>query len=144
MTEPAVFSPAALRDVREAVAWIAKDSLSAAQAFRDVTIEAARRVGRSPAMGARRPNHGADRFRFHGMRRFPYLLVYNANVTPPRIVRVCTWQGICAQFWRASQSRWRVDGGTVGSRRCSPLQGLGGAIRKEIDQGHRPFEAASS
>lgn len=88
MTAPAIFTSAALRDVEEAVAWIARDNFDAAIEFRDATIEAARMLGKFPSMGARRPIHGADRFRFHGLRRFPYLLVYSAETTPPRIVRV--------------------------------------------------------
>ena len=88
MTAPAIFTSAAMRDVEEAVAWIARNNFDAAIASRDATIQAAPMLGKFPSMGARRPFRGADRFRFHGLRRFPYLLVYNAETTPPRIVRV--------------------------------------------------------
>ena len=66
MTAPAIFTSAALSDVDEAVAWIVKDTLEVAIAFRDATIEAARMLGKFPSMGAGPSIHGADRFMRYG------------------------------------------------------------------------------
>lgn len=88
MSEPAVFAPAALTDLLEAVAWIAKDNPLAAETLRDVAATAARRLGRHPHLGAIRPLLGADRYRFFRLRGYPYLLVYTADTSPPRILSV--------------------------------------------------------
>ena len=88
MTEPAVFAPAAVRDLTEAVAWIAKDNLKAAETLREVAKAAARRLGMHPYLGSTRPLLGTDRYRFFALRGYPYLLVYTADTAPPRILRV--------------------------------------------------------
>ena len=84
----AVFAPAARRDLAAAVAWIARENPRAAGALRDAAVQAARRIGAHPQLGAGRAFLGAERYRFLPLRGFSYLLVYVADTTPPRILRV--------------------------------------------------------
>lgn len=84
----AVFAPAALTDLRQAVAWIARDNPAAARALRDAATKAAARLGTHPHLGATRPALGTERFRFLLLRGFSYVMVYTAETTPPRILRV--------------------------------------------------------
>jgi toxin ParE1/3/4 len=88
VSEPAVFAQTAVNDLMDAVAWIARDNPVAAETLRGVATTAARRLGRHPLLGAARPMLGADRYRFFRLRGYPYLLVYTADTSPPRILRV--------------------------------------------------------
>jgi toxin ParE1/3/4 len=88
MSRPAVFVQTAQADLRAAVDWIAKDNPTAARALRIAVGEAARRIGARPGIGAARPHPGTGRHRFLVLRGFPYLLVYTADTSPPRILRV--------------------------------------------------------
>jgi toxin ParE1/3/4 len=88
LSQPAVFAPAARADLRQAVAWIAKDNRTAARALKIAAVNAANRIGTRPHIGAFRPSLGADRLRFLILRGFPYLMVYTADTTPPRVLRV--------------------------------------------------------
>ncbi len=88
MTAPAVFAPAARTDLRQAVAWIARDNQAAAWALRDAALHGAARLGGNRHLGATRPALGAARFRFLLLRGFPYVMVYTADSMPPRILRV--------------------------------------------------------
>lgn len=51
-------------------------------------MDAAQRLGSHPTMGATRLHLAPSRYRFWPLRRYPYLLVYTADTTPPRILRV--------------------------------------------------------
>lgn len=88
MTAPAVFAPAARADLRQAVAWIARDNPPAARALRDAAMHGAARLGANPLLGATRPKLTAGQFRFLLLRGFPYVMVYVADTVPPRILRV--------------------------------------------------------
>jgi len=88
VTAPAVFAPAARADLRQAVAWIARDNPAAARALREAALKAAARLGTHPHLGATRPALGAARFRFLLLGGFSYVFVYTAETTPPRILRV--------------------------------------------------------
>lgn len=72
----------------EAAAFVAQDSPDAARRLRDQVVTAARRIGLYPRIGATRPALAVDDIRFLVLRSLPYILVYRANVTPPRILRV--------------------------------------------------------
>ena len=85
---PAVFAAAARADLREAVAWIARDNPAAARGLRDAAVRAAKRIGANPFIGATRPRLGADRFRFLLLVGYSYVIVYTADTDPPRILRV--------------------------------------------------------
>lgn len=88
MIPPAVFVPAARKDLRQAVAWIARDNPAAAEALRDTAMRAATRLGANPFLGTTRPALSAERYRFLLLRGFPYVMVYAADTVPPRILRV--------------------------------------------------------
>jgi toxin ParE1/3/4 len=85
---PAVFAPAAQADLRQAVAWIARDNPAAAGALRDAAVRGAGRLGANPYPGTTRPALGAARFRFLLLRGFSYVMVYTADTVPTRILRV--------------------------------------------------------
>lgn len=84
----ATLSPAATRDLFEATATIAKDSRRAARAFRGAIDEALIMIGRHAEIGAERQELAAPPIRFWTLRRYPYLIAYNAARVPPRVLRV--------------------------------------------------------
>jgi toxin ParE1/3/4 len=88
MTRPADFTPAAQHDLRAAIDWVAKDNPAAARALSTAVEAAARRIGARPKIDAARPHLTSGRHRFLLLRSFPYLLVYAADTTPPRILRI--------------------------------------------------------
>lgn len=89
MTLPkARFAREALADLRQAVAWIAREDPQTADRLRVSAQEAARAIGAHPGIGAVRPEFAPERFRFLALGRFPYLVVYEAGREPPLILRV--------------------------------------------------------
>lgn len=88
MNQPALVTPAARRDLREAVTWIARDNPAAARRLRDALVSAAHRIGANPLVGAPRPRLADPHFRFLILPGFRYVAIYTAARTPPRIVRV--------------------------------------------------------
>ena len=82
------FTREALADLRVAVAWIARDDPAAADRLRIAAIQAATAIGEHPLIGPVRPEFAPERFRFLVLRRFPYLVVYEPDSRPPRILRV--------------------------------------------------------
>lgn len=85
---PAELSPAARRDLLAAVRWIANDNPAAARALRDAVAKAAERIGEHPRIGTSRPALADEPYRFLTLTGFPYIIVYNADRRPPRIVRI--------------------------------------------------------
>lgn len=108
---PAVFAPAARADLREAVAWIARDNPAAARGLRGSAVKAARRIGTNPFIGATRPRLGADRFRLLLLRGYSYVAIYTADTDPPRILRVLhtarDLPPILAEMMSQGRSSWR-------------------------------------
>jgi len=88
VSQPALVTPAARRDLRDAVAWIAHDNPAAARRLHDDAVSAFHRIGANPMGGAPRPRLADPRFRFLILPGFPYVAIYTADRTPPRIVRV--------------------------------------------------------
>lgn len=84
----AVLSPAARRDLIEAVRWIARDNPKAAQALRSAIMVAAERMGRFPDMGREWPELVDPPVRLLALTGFPYLVVYDPDHRPPLILRV--------------------------------------------------------
>lgn len=82
------FTREALADLRAAVGWIAREDPAAADRLRLAAIGAARSIGQHPLIGAVRLEFAPERFRFIVLRRFTYLMVYEATRSPPRILRV--------------------------------------------------------
>jgi toxin ParE1/3/4 len=84
----AVLSPAARRDLLEAVNWIAYDNPAAARALRSSVAKAAANIGTYTHFGVARPDLADPPYRFVMMTGFPYVIVYNADRRPPLIVRI--------------------------------------------------------
>ena len=86
---PATFSPRALRELRSAARWIARDNPPAAQALLDAALRAAERIGEYPRIGVVRPDFtSSSNHRFVVLTGFQYWIVYAADRDPPVIVRV--------------------------------------------------------
>lgn len=84
----ATLSPAARRDLLEAVRWIARDNPAAARALRDAIVSAASHIGEFPLIGKEQPDLAAPPVRLLAMTGFPYLVVYDCEARPPLVLRV--------------------------------------------------------
>ena len=89
MTWPEQFAPRAIRDVEEAVDWLADNGgPDIARRMARAVVEAARRVVERPLVGRVRPDLLPADFRVWAVQGFPYLLVYDGRRSPPKIERV--------------------------------------------------------
>jgi toxin ParE1/3/4 len=84
----ALLSPRARRDLAEATIWIAPRNPRAARALRATVARATELIGRFPDIGVVRPDLAGPEVRFHVLRGFSYVVVYDAETAPPRILRV--------------------------------------------------------
>jgi len=84
----ALLSRRAERDLQSAIRWIAADNPTAARGLRDAVAKAARQIGAHPLCGAARPDLMDAEYRLFTLTGFPYVLVYNADRSPPLILRV--------------------------------------------------------
>jgi toxin ParE1/3/4 len=66
----------------------AKDNPNAARALRHGVARAATLIGQFPNMGSLREDLADPPVRFYVLRGFPYLLVYDADASPPRVLRI--------------------------------------------------------
>jgi toxin ParE1/3/4 len=82
------FSAAALRDLRAAAAWIRRDSPRAAAGLREAVQHAAINIGDYPGIGVERPDWTSLPFRFLAVTGYPYVVAYDASVSPPVIARI--------------------------------------------------------
>ena len=87
-TSSARFTREALADLRAAIGWIKRDDPIAADRLRIAANQAAKAIGEHPMIGPIRSEFAPERFRFFALRRFPYLVVYEPDQSPPRILRV--------------------------------------------------------
>lgn len=83
-----LFAPRALRELRDAAVWIARDNPQAGEALLASALKAAEMLTANPLLGRLRLDLLPEPYRFWSLRGFPYLLIYNAKATPPRILRV--------------------------------------------------------
>jgi toxin ParE1/3/4 len=81
------FAPRAARELERAAAQIAENNPPAAEAFLRAALTAATRIAARPGLGSARPNL-PSRYRFWPMRRYSYLMVYDAMTEPVLILRV--------------------------------------------------------
>jgi toxin ParE1/3/4 len=89
VTAAATLSRRAQRELNSALRWIARDNPLAAQGLLDAVTRAAERIGRHPRIGTLRPDLTASANRcFVVLPGYPYLMAYNADRNPPRIVRI--------------------------------------------------------
>ena len=84
----AVLAPQARRDLLEAAHWIAKDNPTAARGLRQAILDAAQRIGDHSQIGVVRPQLADEPIRFIILTGYPYLIVYNAERSPPLILRI--------------------------------------------------------
>lgn len=84
----AVFSQQASRDLLDAVRWIAKDNPTAARGLRNAVVKAAGRIGAHPEAGMIRPELADEPVRFMTLTGYPYVVVYDASLKPPIVLRV--------------------------------------------------------
>ena len=81
-------APAAKRDVIDATRWIAKDSPPVARAFVDAVAKATLMIGTHEKVGVVRTELADHPYRFLVLVGFPYVVLYNAALKPPLILRV--------------------------------------------------------
>jgi toxin ParE1/3/4 len=84
----AILTPRVSRDLVQAIRWIAKDNRQAAEGLRNAVRRAAERIADHPHTGAARPGLLDEPFRVLILTGYPYLLIYNSEARPIRIVRV--------------------------------------------------------
>lgn len=83
----AILSSLARKEFLEAIRWIASDDPRAAQALRNAVYHAARNLGDHPLSGRERPDLALPPVRFLPLTAFPYIIVYDAALKPPMILR---------------------------------------------------------
>jgi plasmid stabilization system protein ParE len=83
-----LFVPRALRELRAASVYIARDNRPAAEALLVAALKAAQMLADRPQMGHVRPAFAPTRYRFWSLTAFAYLLVYDTETTPIQILRV--------------------------------------------------------
>ena len=88
MRTAARFTREALADLAQAVAWIAREDPAAADRLRVAANRAAKSIGEHPHIGPVRTEFAPEQFRFFVLQHSPYLIVYEADTKPPRILRV--------------------------------------------------------
>lgn len=88
MSRPAVLSPRARREAAAAIAWIADSNPAAARKLRGAVVDAATLLGQRPAAGRLDPALVGERYRIWSVVGFPYILIYDPDKAPPRIIRI--------------------------------------------------------
>jgi toxin ParE1/3/4 len=71
-----------------AARWIANNNPDAARALRDAVARAAERIGEHPQIGVVRAHLLRPVFRFLVLSGFPYIIIHNAERSPPEIVAI--------------------------------------------------------
>ena len=85
---PDLFGPAARRDLREALRWIARENEAAAEALLQAALRSAGRIAEQPMLGRLRLDLLPSPYRFWRVAGFPYLIVYDAARQPPQVLRM--------------------------------------------------------
>ncbi|MBF0138376.1 MAG: type II toxin-antitoxin system RelE/ParE family toxin [Magnetococcus sp. DMHC-1] len=85
--KPAILSPQSREEFLEAIRWIAKDNPASAKALKNAVYQAARNLGNLPLSGYERTNLASSPIRFLPLTGFPYIIVYDAALKPPVILR---------------------------------------------------------
>jgi toxin ParE1/3/4 len=84
----ATLSPRARNDLLAAVRWITKDNPAATRALKEAVAATAGRISAPPGIGVARPDLADLPYRFVALPGFPYVIVYNSQRVPPRILRI--------------------------------------------------------
>lgn len=89
MSRPPNFAPQALRDLEDAAGWLAETGGAAlAERLLSAALDAAALLSSRPLMGRQRLGLLPEPYRFWSIASFPYLLVYDASHSPPRVIRM--------------------------------------------------------
>lgn len=88
MSRPAVLTAEARDGLLAELRWIGPSNLAKGHALRDAVLIAAKRLGERPMLGRLQSELLPPPYRFWSLTRFQVVLVYNAGVTPPRILRL--------------------------------------------------------
>ena len=83
-----LFAPRALRELREAAAWIAQDNPDAAEALLRAAVRASEMIAVKPTFARVRLDLAPARFRFWSLRGYPYLLVFDVDRVPAVVARL--------------------------------------------------------
>jgi len=83
-----LFTLRAQQELEDAAVWIYQDNPEAAEALLTAAERAAQLLQANPFLGRSLPDLAPEPYRFWLLRGFPYLLVYDAVLDPPMIVRV--------------------------------------------------------
>ena len=83
-----LFTLRAQQELEDAAVWINQDNAEAAEALLTAAECAAQLLQANLFLGRSRPELAPEPYRFWPLRGFPYLLVYDAALNPPMIVRV--------------------------------------------------------
>jgi len=84
----AALSSTAAREFLAIVESIAAESRRAASRFTDAVEDALIRIGRHPLIGAERRELADPPVRFWTLQQHPYVLIYDAALRPPSILRI--------------------------------------------------------
>ena len=82
-----LFAPRALRELRAAAIYIAKENAEAAERFLTEAIRAAERISANPMLARVDSRFAPPRFRFWSLIPFHYLLVFDTKLDPPVVIR---------------------------------------------------------
>jgi toxin ParE1/3/4 len=93
-------SLAAERDLLEATQWITKDNPAAARALRNAVKRAAMTIGEHRHIGRLRPEVVGAPYRSLPLIGFSYVIIYNAERIPPRIMRILHGARDLPEFFR--------------------------------------------
>lgn len=83
----AILSTRAREEFLEAIRWIARDNPTSAKALKNAVQQAARNLGNHPLSGYERIDLASPPVRFLTLTGFPYIIVYDAALNPPVILR---------------------------------------------------------
>jgi toxin ParE1/3/4 len=84
----AALSPAARRDLADAVRWIARDNPQAAEGLRQEVRAITQLIVEHPFVGSVRPEWAPASFRFLALRSHPYVVAYTEVAGLPRVARL--------------------------------------------------------
>lgn len=88
MSRPAVLTREARDDLRAELRWIGPENMTRVRALRDAVQLAAQRLGDRPMIGRLQPDLLPAPYRFWSLTPFQVVMVYNADIAPPRILRL--------------------------------------------------------
>jgi toxin ParE1/3/4 len=83
----AIFSSRARQEFLKAVRWIAKDNPSSAKSLREVVQKSTLNLAEYPFSGIERIDIAAPPTRFLILPGFSYIIVYDASIKPPVVLR---------------------------------------------------------